>query len=132
MRATIARLRQRTNQAKLITASEWSRRRSAPPQIAPVGRNAGKGADQRALIVVRIAQLLRFSPITPAGANNRHRAKEDQRKSRSRASLATCSPDDLSSAYGCYFSIASRKRARQRASKASESPGIDACASRRL
>jgi hypothetical protein len=32
------------------------------PRIAPVGRNAGKEVDQRALIVVRIAHLLRLQP----------------------------------------------------------------------
>ena len=37
-------------------------RRSARPRIAPVGRNAGKEVDQRALIVVRIAHLLRLQP----------------------------------------------------------------------
>jgi hypothetical protein len=57
-----AQLRQRTDQAKLITASEWGPRRGARPRIAPVGRNAGKEVDQRTLIVVRIAHLLRLQP----------------------------------------------------------------------
>ena len=64
-----------------------SPRRGARPRINPVGRNAGREVDQGALIVVRIAHLLRLQPQFHQPARpSTHRAKEDQRKSRSPAS----------------------------------------------